>query len=644
MPFPQKAITCLLLCLIAGAFHSIALAQVDSARYTAAGIKKLSIDELMNIEVTSVSRHAEKLSEVASAIQVITNEDIRRSGAKSLPEALRLAPNLQVAQYNSYAWIISARGFNNVFSNKLLVMIDGRTVYSPLFAGVYWDVQSVMLEDVDRIEVISGPGGTMWGSNAVNGVINIITKKAKDTKGLYLSAGAGTYLHDNVTARYGGSIGKSINYRIYGMRNEIDPTLKPNLQPNNDNWNLNQGGFRMDYDGDGADKLSLQGNFEWGTEHTNPRPSSFDNQNATAQWLHTFSATSGLQVQSYYDRTWRRDLPSLLNDELQTYDVDMQHYFQLGKKHHLVWGAGYRITYDNSQNTTSFVGFVPAIRNMPLYNVFLQDEIQLTPEALKLTLGSKLLHNVYTGFEWQPSARLTYTSGQGTLWGAVSRAVRTPSRIDVDYHIPTYPVPDNVQHVGGGPNFVSEKLVAFELGYRIQPTTDISLSAATFYNIYQDLYSVEAQPGTKTYLIQNGMQGNSQGIELSGVYQAFSNWRLRGGYTFFHKNIRDKPGHDFDTTYEGTDPQHQVVIQSMFDIVHNLQLDITGRYVSGRPQSVVANVPAVSQYSNLDVRLAWQVKKVEFSITGQNLINANHVEFATFRIPRNVYGQIAVRF
>jgi len=294
-------------------------------------------------------------------------------------------------------------------------MIDGRTVYSPLFAGVYWDAQSVMLEDVDRIEVISGPGGTIWGSNAVNGVINIITKKAKDSKGFYLSAGAGTYLHDNISARYGGSIGKSINYRIYGMRNEIDPTLKPNLQPNSDNWNLNQGGFRVDYDADGADKLSLEANFEVGTEHTNPGPSKFDSQYANAQWLHTFSATSGLQVQAYYNRMWRRDPPSNFNDQMQTYDLDISHNFQLGKAHNLIWGAGYRITNDNSQNTTPLGGFVPTIRNMPLYNVFIQDEIQLTPQALKLTLGSKLLHNVYTGFEWQPSARLTFTSGQKTL-------------------------------------------------------------------------------------------------------------------------------------------------------------------------------------------------------------------------------------
>ncbi|MES2375988.1 MAG: TonB-dependent receptor plug domain-containing protein [Bacteroidota bacterium] len=617
----------------------------DTTLISPGKIKKLSVEELMNIEVTSVSKRSEKLSEVASAIQVITQEDIRRSGATNLPEALRLSPNLQVAQYNAYAWIISARGFNNVFSNKLLVMIDGRTVYSPLFAGVYWDAQSVLLEDIDRIEVISGPGGTLWGANAVNGVINIITKKAKDSQGIYVSAAAGTNLHDQVSARYGGKIGSAITYRIYGMRNEIDPTLNANRVNNNDNWYLNQGGFRLDYDGGGANKLSFQGNLEYGTERTNPGPSSFDHQDIMGQWSHSFATGSDLQVQVYYDRMWRRDLPSLLNDQLETYDIDLQHNFKVGKNNNLLWGLGYRFTHDDSQNTTLFIGFLPAIRNLHLYNGFIQDEIQLVPDIFKLTVGTKLLHNDYSGFEIQPSARFAWTPGQQqTVWASVSRAVRTPSRIDVDYHIPTYPVSSTTQSVGGGPNFVSEKLYAYELGYRVQAGKKLSLSVATFYNDYDDLYSVEVVPGTKTYLIQNGMEGNSEGIELSALYQAANCWRLRGGYTFLHKNIKDKPGHVFDVTYEGTDPQNQVVIQSMFDLFKNFQVDVTGRYVGGRPLSVIAGVPAVSAYCNLDVRLAWQVKFMELSVAGQNIANKSHIEFASNRIPRNIYGKVSFRF
>ncbi|MFD2147664.1 TonB-dependent receptor plug domain-containing protein [Mucilaginibacter antarcticus] len=607
--------------------------------------KKLSVEELMDIEITSVSKRPEKLSEVASAIQVITQEDIRRSGATSLPEALRLSPNLQVAQYNAYAWIISARGFNNVFSNKLLVMIDGRTVYSPLFAGVYWDAQSVVLEDVERIEIISGPGGTLWGANAVNGVINIITKKAKDTKGVYASAAIGKQLHDQFTARYGGSIGSNINYRVYAQRAEYKSSLNGLYQPNTDNWYLNQTGLRLDYDAQKADRLSFQGNLQWGTERTNPGPSSFDHQDGMAQWSHTFSNQSNLQVQAYYDRMWRRDVPGTINDQLETYDIDLQHQFKLSKTHNMVWGGGYRHMIDNSQNTTTFVGFVPAVRTLHLFSAFLQDEIQIVPDRFRLTLGTKLMHNDYTRFELQPSARFAWTPGnEQTVWAAVSRAVRTPSRIDVDYRIPTYDLPPTVAHVGGGPNFVSEKLIAYELGYRVQANQKVSLSLAAFYNTYSDLYSVEPQPGTKAYYIQNGMEGNGSGFELSGLYQPFQNWRLRGGYTLFNKNIRDKPGHTFDATHTGTDPKHQVVMQSILNLPANFQFDVVGRFISGRPLSVTANVPNVNAYANFDARLAWQYKYLELSVVGQNIANPSHVEFAVNRIQRNFYGKLAIRF
>lgn len=617
----------------------------DTTSLSISQIKKLSVEDLMNVEVTSVSKRPQKLSDVASAIQVITQEDIHRSGATSLPEALKLAPNLQVARYNSYAWIITARGFGNVFSNKLLVMIDGRTVYSPLFAGVYWDIQSVLLEDVERIEVISGPGGTLWGANAVNGVINIITKKAKNTPGLYLSASAGNQVHDQFSARYGGKIGSSVSYRVYGQQSKFDPTLNATGQSNNDNWNLIQGGFQIGYDPGGSDQITLQANFMGGKEYTKPGPSTFDEQDAMIHWNHVFSQKSDMQVQAYYNRTWRRDLPSTFNDQLETYDINVQHHVQVGNGNNLLYGAEYRLINDDSQNTTPVVGFVPPVRTLHLYNVFVQDEIQLIGDALKMTLGTKLLNDMYTGFEWQPSARLTWTpNSTQTIWGAVSRAVRTPSRIDVDYRIPTYPVSANTQNVGGGPNFVSEKLLAYELGYRIQPSRFLSLSLATFYNVYNDLYSVEVVPGTKTYLIQNGMEGNSQGVELSGLYQPTSYWRLRGGYTFLHKNIRDKPGHSFDPNHTGVDPRHQAVLQSMFEMFKHFQLDVVGRYVSGRPRSVSAGVPVVNEYANLDVRVAWHQRKMEFAVVGQDILNSSHVEFAFNRIPRSIYAKATYRF
>lgn len=608
-------------------------------------LKRLSVEDLMNIEVTSVSKRPEKLSEVASAIQVITSEDIYRSGATNLPEALRLAPNLQVAQLNSYSWIISARGFNNIFSNKLLVLIDGRVVYTPLFAGVYWDVQNVLLEDIDRIEVISGPGGTLWGANAVNGVINIITKKAEDTPGLYISGAGGSFLRNDEAIRYGGTTRSGLSFRTYAQHTGRGKTVLSNGKDNTDQWDITEFDAGMDWSPSDATAVSLQANFYKGTEHTSPGPSAFDGQNVLARWTHNFSAKSDLKIQTYYDRTWRKDLPSTINDQLQTYDLDVQYHFLTRKNNNIVVGSGFRLMRDMTRNSTVFVGFVPPERTLRLFSGFVQDELKLVPDRLKLTLGTKLSHNVFTGFEIQPSIRMAWTPrASATLWTSVSRAVRTPSRIDVDYHIPTYTVPPGTQNVNGGPDFTSESAIAYELGYRISPNPNLSLSLAAFYNNYDDLYSVEALPGTKTYQIQNGVEGNSHGIELSGNYRVFPAWRLRGGYTYFHKDLRTKPGHTFDVSYAGSDPANQVILQSILDLPAHLSMDITGRYMGRRPPSAVSNLPAVPSYYNFDIRLGWQYKFLDISVTGQNLAKDQHTEFGVFRIPRNIYGKISCRF
>jgi len=618
-------------------FTSIAFAQAQDL-LPSQELKKLSMEELMNIEVTSVSKRPEKLTEVASAIQIITQEDIRRSGATSLPEALRLAPNLQVAQFNSYGWIISARGFNSIFSNKLLVMIDGRTVYSPLFAGVSWDAQNVVLEDVDRIEVISGPGGTLWGANAVNGVINIITKNAAKTQGLYVSAAGGTYLRNLVEARYGGNIGSKLFYRVYAQHFDRDNTFLENGDKNADKWGLTQSGFRMDWNASGNNTVSVQGNFYGGKEKTVPSHSTIDGQNVLAEWKHTFSEKSDFILQAYFDRTWRRDIPSTFSDELETYDIDFQHHFLIGKRNDILWGAGYRFMRNNILNSTEFVGFLPNRRNMDLFSAFVQDEIMLVPDRFKFTIGTKLQHNIFSGLEIQPSARLAWTPDEKqTIWGAISRAVRAPSRIDVDYHIPTYPVGPNVPNVAGGPNFDSEKLVAYELGYRVQPTSKLSLSLAAFYNEYDDIYSVEVLPGTQTYQIQNGIKGHSFGAELSGTLQVAQRWRLRGGYTYFYKELKNKPGHSFDPSSLGNDPKNQGLLQSMLNLPANFQLDITSRYVTNHPK------PYIAEYFTFDTRLAWLYKHWEFSVTGQNLWEDKHQEFG-LEIPRSVYGKLSCRF
>lgn len=641
----QNSALCLLICLglIFKSYDSCAQIEKEVTPPASAPLKKLSIEELMDVEVTSVSKRSEKLAEVPSAIQVITQDDIRRSGATSIPEALRLAPNLHVAQHNAYTWSISSRGFNTTFSNKLLVMIDGRTVYTPLFGGVYWDAQHILMDDIERIEVISGPAGTLWGVNAVNGVINIITKKSKETQGLYASVAAGSFWKGYGGVRYGGTIGSKISYRVFTQYNDRNNTFRPDGRDTTDRWKVAHGGFHIDWNPSEKNSVTFQGNAYGATEYERPAKSTFDGQNIITKWSHTFSNTSLFNLQFYFDRTWRRKLLGVVNNELDTYDFDFQHRFVLATNHTILWGVGYRFMKDKTRGTTTVVGLIPQDKDMNLFSGFIQDEIMLMPDKFKLTLGTKLQHNVYSRFELQPSLRLAFTpTERQTIWGAVSRAVRAPSRADVDYFAPTYPVAPQFPSVAGGPNFVSEKVLAYELGYRIQPSGRLSLSLAAFYNDYDDVYSVEALPNTLTYQIQNGSEGESWGLEFSGVYQLLPNWRIRGGYTFFDKDLRAKPGHIFEPSYLGNDPQSQFLLQSMVDLPGNLQFDIVGRYVETLPKTqTTERVPA---YGTFDVRFAWEYKNIELSVVGQNLWEKRHAETGTQQIPRGIYGKITGRF
>jgi len=613
-------------------------AQTNSNRLPANELKKMSLEELMGLEVTTVSKKSEKLTKAASAIQVITHEDIKRSGATNLPELLRLVTNLQVTQLNSYAHIISSRGFNAAFSNKLLVMIDGRTVYSPLFAGVFWDAQQVVLEDIEQIEVVSGPGGTLWGANAINGAINIITKKAKDTKGLLLTAAAGNFLKKAGTLRYGGSIGTDISYRIYAQHHDRGNTYLPDGEAEMDAWRISNGGFRLDWTPTTKDAVTLQGNSYGGKQETLQSPSYLDGQNILSRWTHTVSENSGIVVQLYFDRTWRRDAPSTLYNELYTYDLEFQHEFKIGDKHRLLWGTGYRSLDDHTFNSTDFIGILPNIRHMDLFSVFIQDEIMLSPMTI-LTLGTKVQHNDFTGIEIQPSTRLAWSpDSQQTIWMAVSRAVRTPSRIDVDYYLPVYPVPPGTPSVQGGPNFVSEKVGAYELGYRIQPDDNLTLSLASFFNNYSDLYSVDVLPGTLTYQIQNGVEGQSWGLEISGAWQLSEDWRLKGGYTYFDKDLHNSANSTYDFSALGNDAKHQGLLTSNMNLPGNFQLDLSMRYLGELPQ------PLIQDYFGLDARVAWILdESIELSVVGQNLGKEKHREILN-QIPRSLYGKITCRF
>jgi iron complex outermembrane receptor protein len=630
-----------LLLLLIAVCPQYALAQAGRLP-SPAELKRLSVEELMNMEVMSVSRTPQRLTEAASAIQVVTGTEIRRSGATNLPDALRLVSNLQVAQYNSNAWIISSRGFNTIFANKLLVMIDGRSVYTPLFGGVIWELQNLLLEDVDRIEVVSGPGGTLWGANAVNGVINIITKKAKDTQGTYAAASVGTFLKNNFELRHGNKIGNKAFYRVYGQHFDRGPSILPNGNDNADAWGMTQAGFRADWTPSQADELTMQGDFYAGARKTPNLSSDCNGQNILGRWTHTFSAKSDLMLQLYYDRYYRDDVPLNGFDKMNTYDIDFQYRFPVGKRQSFLVGIGYRMAQDHVEFRTTQVGILPPKKNLGRLNGFIQDEISLN-DQLKLTVGTKLQHHFYSGFEVQPSARLAWnTQRKSTLWAAISGAVRTPSRFDVDYYLPAFPVPPPGASVAGGPNFVSEKLLAYELGFRIQPSAFASFSIAAFYSIYRDLYSVEPLPGTLTYQIQNGSEGKSWGLEISGGCQLTQNWKLRGGYTYFDKDLRSKPGHVFDPAYLGNDVKNQVLLQSILDLSSHWHIDMVGRYLDYLPKTLAT--ASVKGYVSFDLRIAYQSKFFELSLVGQNLETNKHVEFGNFNIPRSMYAKIACRF
>ncbi len=618
-----------------------AIAQVEE-RLLPSALKKLSMEDLMNIEVTSVSKSPEKLTEVASAIQVLTGEDIRRSASNRLPEALRLASNLQVAQSNSHDWAVTARGFNgaplsnNTLANKLLVMIDGRSVYTPMFGGVFWDVQNVLLEDVDRVEVVSGPGGTLWGANAVNGVINIISKSARETQGLYAFGAAGTLLQDFGGVRYGSHVDSTFFFRVYGQRLDQHGIKKQDDTDANDDWNMTQGGFRMDYLPSSHTTLTFQGDF-YGGKEDDPTASEINGQNLLGRWTRTFSNRSDLSLQVYFDRAWRNLPLAAFRDQLNTYDIDFQHHFPVGFRHNVLWGAGYRLMDNDVRNSVGLT-FTPASRTLHLFNGFIQDRIALVPRRLELTLGTKLLHNDYTDFEWQPSVRLAWTmSTQHTLWTAVSRSVRTPARFDVDETTPFITTENR--------EFAAEKVVAYEIGYRVRPMEKLSFSLATFYNKYDDLRSINVNSqAPPTFLFANDQRAETWGVEISGNFFAMPWWRLRGGFTFLDKqfsatNTSVYPGSDL---FEGLDPRNQLVLQSIMDIAKHIQLDVVGRYVDALPASpITIRVPA---YSLLDVRVAWNFRWLTFSVVGQNLGAKTHAEFGSRKIPGSLYVKTALRF
>jgi len=619
------------------------VAQTPKPLNSQTPLKQLSVEELMDVQVTSVSRRAEKLSETASAIQVITSEEIRRSGATSVPEALRLASNLHVAQVDSNQWAISARGFNNTTANKMLVLIDGRTVYTPLYAGVFWDVQDLLLEDIDRIEVISGSGATLWGSNAVNGVISIKTKHARDTRGLLVETGGGNQPRGFTNVRYGGQFSSRGQYRVYGKVFSRERTLFSNGRDAGNDWHMGQGGFRIDWQRSPANNFTLQGDYYDGQiDQLTGRNTDMKGGNLLGRWSRVFSDKSDLTLQGYYDRTYRT-IPQVFAEDLSTYDLDFQHRLRLGERNELIWGLEYRQIRDRIRNGT-MLAFLPSQVTRNQYSGFVQDEINLIKDRLDLTIGTKLGQNAYTGVEVQPSVRVKWRIDRNRLlWGAISRAVRTPSRIDRELFVPAQPP----FLLAGGPNFRSEESFGYELGYRSHPHDRVSLSVSAFYNDYNRLRSLERlnPPAPIPIVIGNGLAGESYGLELTADYHVANWWLLRGGYTEMRIKIRPRPGSTDRTNGSGEshDPNRHFLVRSSFDLFRRLQFDSTFRYVSE-----IAN-QRLPGYAEMDLRLSWQPKSsLEFAVTGQNLLHDRHAEFGlpTSRqeISRSIYGKVVWRF
>jgi iron complex outermembrane receptor protein len=613
----------------------------------------LSLEELGNLKVVSVSKRPASLADAAGSIFVITADDIRRSGATSLPEVLRLAPNLHVARGNGSSYAISARGSNGSTTsgpNKLLVLIDGRSVYTPLFSGVFWDVQDVMLEDVERIEVSSGPGGTLWGINAVNGVINVITKSAGSTRGGLMAAYAGNH-KTGAAFRYGGTASASGNYRVYGKYSEHDPLSRDDGNAVDDDWHKAQVGFRVDWERS-ADAFTVQGNAHRG-RFGQPEPGSISvsgtdlmlgtieasGVNLTGRWERQLDSGSTFSLQAYYDRT-ERTIPPTLDQTLDIVDLQFQHSLLPIGDHALTWGANYRYGRDRVENTSSVFGFLPANVNQNWSSLFAQDEVELRDD-LRLTLGARIERNPYTGNEFLPNARLAFKlAPDHLLWAAVSRAVRGPSRLDADSHIPR----DAPFLLDGGPEVRSEVAEVVELGYRGQPTSDISYSVTAFHTEYDQLRTLEIAPSGTHVVFANEMEGKTSGIEMWGTYQALPEWRLSAGYTALKDRLRLMPGSfDLDApSAVGKNPAHSWQLRSALTIAENRDLDIALRHVAA------LSSPDVPAYTAVDLRFGWRFQpNLELSVAATNLFNANHAEYGPIatrsRIPRTVSVQLLLQ-
>lgn len=595
----------------------------------------MSIEELAQIEVTSVSKRAEPLGDAPAAIYVITHDDIIRSGATSLPEMLRLAPNLHVAQITASRYAISARGFNGGAADKLLVLVDGRSIYTPFSSSVDWDLQEVPSGDIERIEVVSGPGGTLWGANAVNGVINVITRKASETQGITAELGAGNR-EIRGRLRHGGTVGDRLSYRAYigGFDHHHQNRTGTGARAR-DSWHKIQGGFRVDWE-PGDELITVQGDIYDGSEQQlTTVDETISGHNLLARWTRAMGEGSNLEVQAYYDHLQFK-VPGRFENRLSTYDIQAQHNFSLGN-HEVVWGGGYRALSDDFPtvvSATQAVEFIPRSRTLTQWNLFLQDSYPLTGK-LKLIAGIKIEDEPYTGIEIMPNARLSWAITESSLlWFAASRAVRVPSRLDRDVTQRSGPL---VTITGG--NMQAVKVTAYELGYRARPAANLSFSISTFYNVYPNLRSADPTNGGFPLRFGNGMEGEAYGIEFWANYGITDWWRLTAGANWLHKDLRFKPGNPGlgGLQIAGNDPKYQLSLRSATDLGPDVALNLALRRIGALP------APRSPAYTELGARIAWMVSdELELSLTGSNLLHAYHAEFGTTSNTLQV-GPVGVR-
>ncbi|MFZ5774913.1 MAG: TonB-dependent receptor plug domain-containing protein [Thermodesulfobacteriota bacterium] len=653
----------------------------------AASIARFSLEELMTMEITSSSKKAEALSQADSAVFVITQEDLRRSGVTTIPEALRMVPGVEAQRIDANKWAISSRGFNGRFSNKLLVLMDGRTIYSPSFSGVFWEVQDYPLEDIERIEVIRGPGATLWGANAVNGVINIVTKSAADTLGGLTTVLAGGE-ERFATLRYGGQLGEDAHLRVYGKALGRDgSTGYVSGDEKDDGADIGQAGFRMDWQAARRDSLTVQGDIFDGDitqvyDEVVLTPPQFRQEredetayrggNLLGRWKRVLSDRSDLALQAYFDNFIYRGYT--LEQEVETFDLDFQHHLGLGRRHDVVWGLGVRHINDRFRDSQPLgINFTNYSRGTDLVSAFLQDEITLVEDLLKMKLGTKIEHNDYTGSEVQPSARLSWTPAkEHTLWASVSRAVRTPSRGDSDFQIAVFATPGfgfpgappNVFTVSGNEQYDSEDMLGYEVGYRTQPKENLFLDASVFVNRYDNLQTQELSFANArnmgTYILvpfttDNKADGEAYGFELAATWRPLDWWEWKLAYNRMEMQLHRDPD-SLDTAVEDMEqgsPHNNLSLRSLMDLGRNWELDCWLRYTDTVPvpgsyaRSLGIGVPS---YVSLDLRLGWKAtERLELALVGKNLLDARHLESVgedsiPMEIARTVYGKATWRF